>query len=287
MIPMKEIVCIYRNGMPENSNDVDAWLIPVEGFSTRSSFEMNLRSIRDFKKKTSKKIYLLCDALLHQKDLELLKSSFADWMASGEMIFFQDLSIFMMAKQYGIEEKMVFYTPTLNVSFQDICTLRESGIQNFILSKECAYQDYKEILKCADNLRLGMLALGFPQIYFSARKMISCFDEIYHLNLKEKKDLRIKEKTRTIRQPIYEDERGTYIFAGEIFFPYRHLKEFFKDGMYFFIIDPVFIEDRYEDLPHLVSEAIETGTSDLSFFSQPVGDDFLFREMVDDYDKKD
>lgn len=285
MIPMKEIVCIYRGDMPKNLNDVDAWLIPVRGFSMRSCFEMDLPSIRDFKRKTDRKVYLLCDALLHQKNLELLKTSFSDWMELGEMIFFQDPSIFMMAKQFGMEEKMVFYTPTLNVSYQDICALSESGMKNFILSKECTYKDYKEILKHSQNLRLGMLALGFPQIYFSARKMISCFDEIYHLGLKGKKDFFIREKTRTTRQPIFEDERGTYIFSGEIFFPHRYLREFFKDGMYFFIIDPMYI-NQYENLPHLVSEAIEKGNADLSSFSDPVSDDFLFREMVNDYDKK-
>ena len=42
-------------------------------------------------------------------------------------------------------------------------------------------------------------------------------------------------------QPIVEDNNGTYIFAGEIFFPFKVLNEFLNKGMEYFIIDKSFV----------------------------------------------
>ena len=123
------------------------------------------------------------------------------------------------------------------------------------------------------------IRFGYPQIYYSKRKMISSFKKQYNIDFVED-NLFIKEKTRSFYQPIYEDQNGTFIFAGKVFFPYKNLKEFYDDGMSMFIIDMSFI-DTEKNIPLLVNEVLKGN----KIAELDVDNYLLFEEMVNDYGK--
>lgn len=279
---MREIVYLYNKKYIPNNEEVDAFLVPLKGLSTRSSFELDIDEIRSLK--LEKPLYILCDALISQSELENVRTSFEDIFEVADKIFFQDLSFYRFAKEKGCIDKLVYYSPTLSVNSLEISNLSSLGIENIIISKEASYKDYIGILKGTKNANLGMLVMGYPQIYFSKRKMISSFDKEYNLCINNKETYFIKEKSRDFYQPIIEDERGTYIFAGKIFFPYQYINEFISLGMKYLIFDPLFMDDiksNFEILLQVLNnENIDiVSKNDFSNF-------MMFREMVNDYGKK-
>lgn len=276
---MAKIVSILTSQSDILNKYVDAWLIPVKNLSCRSFFEYELNQIKQIKEKTNKEIYLLCDKLISESEVDTLVNNLDELFEIGDLIFFQDLSIFNFAKKNNLIDKLVYYSPTLVVSYQDIGVLYQLGLNKFILSKESTYNDYISILSNYPNLTLGMLSFGYPQIYYSKRKMISSFKEQYKLVF-DTTSLKIKEKTRNFYQPIVEDNNGTYIFAGEIFFPYKYLNEFAALGMELFLIDPSFVNSN--NIEELVYRAItDTLKEDIDFASTYL----MFEEMVNDYGK--
>lgn len=275
---MKKIVSILTSKSDINNNYVDAWLIPLKNFSCRSFFELDFFEIEEICRKTNKDIYLLCDKLVSQTELSSLVDVFPRIISICSKVFFQDLSFFNLGKIYDCLDKLVYYSPTLLVNYQDIEIYKSLGLKNFVLSKENTYSDYKEILSYHKDINLGMLCFGYPQIYYSKRKMISSFKKEYGLTFDEKK-LAIKEKTRDFYQPIYEDSNGTFIFAGNIFFPYKQLNEFEQLGMVYFLVDSSFCE--IDDVEKLVSLALDGNLDNQEYASTYL----MFEKMVNDYGK--
>lgn len=273
---MAKIVSILKNKNQVNDKNVDALLIAVSNLSCRSFLELSINEIKKIKKSYSKEIYLLCDKLISESELNECFSLLEECFMIGDLIFFQDLSIYNFAKKNGYIDKLVYYSPTLCVSYQDIEVLKGLGIKNFILSKENTYDDYKMILNTHKDINLGMLCFAYPQIYYSKRKMISSYIKQYDLDV-IKGNFKIKEKTRSFFQPIIEDQNGTYIFAGEVFFSSKYLSEFKLLGMELFVIDSSFID--IENIDEMVVDALNGKISDF-------GSNYLmFEKMVDDYGK--
>ena len=273
---MEKIVSLFVDKKDLNNKFIDCLLIPYKNYSCRSKYELNFNEIKNLL--TTKKIYLLCDALISEEEIEALKKDFLDMIKIADKIFFQDFSFIMIAKKYNCLDKLVFYSPTLCVNYQDIKVLQNIGINDFILSKENTYNDYNKILENKNNLHLGMLCFGYPQIYYSKRKMVSSFKKQYNLEFSND-NLTIKEKTRPMYQPIIEDNNGTYIFAGEIFFPYKALNEFLNKGMEYFILDKSFV--NLNNVEEMVYNSINGKDIEDNNFSTYL----MYKEMVNDYGK--
>lgn len=263
--------------------EADAYLIAVAGFSSRSMCEFSLGRIRGFLSQTKKEVFLLCDALLTEAERGLLQEVFPQIAALEAPILFADFAMYEAARSCHVLDRLVYYSPTMALSAEEILCWKESGVTSVILSKECEYEGYRAIVsRCGKDMTLGMLALGYPQIYFSKRKLLSSFQEAYEDVQLEKSDaFRIREATRTAKLPIYEDERGTYVFAGEVFRPGKCLKEFADLGMEIFLIDPTFCKEK-RDLCPLVRA--DLAGEDSEAIEDPVSTFMLYRELVKNYE---
>ena len=275
---MKDIILLLTSLNDLNNPYIDSLLIPIKGLSSRSQYELDIDKVLSIKKNTNKNIYLLCDKLISEDELPILKSKIQELFSICDLMFFQDLSIFMIGKELNQLDKLCYYSPTLIVSYQDLFAYHKLGLNHFILSKENTYNDYNKILNNKNNLHLGMLCFGYPQIYYSKRKMISSFKKQYNLEFNNI-NLTIKEKTRPMYQPIIEDNNGTYIFAGEIFFPYQVLNEFLSKGMEYFIIDKSFV--NLNNVEEMVYNSINGKDIEDNNFSTYL----MYKEMVNDYGK--
>lgn len=275
---MKNIVLLLTSLNDLNNPYVDSVLIPIKGLSSRSQYELDIDKVLNIKKNTNKNIYLLCDKLISEEELNSLKPKIKELFSICDLIFFQDLSIFMIGKSLNQLDKLCYYSPTLIVSYQDLFAYSKLGLTHFVLSKEDTYDDYNKILKNKNNLHLGMLCFGYPQIYYSKRKMVSSFKKQYNLEFSND-NLTIKEKTRPMYQPIVEDNNGTYIFAGEIFFPFKVLNDFLNKGMEYFIIDKSFV--NLNNVEEMVYNSINGKDIEDNNFSTYL----MYKEMVNDYGK--
>ncbi len=278
---MKEVVYLFKDER-DFDLDVDAFLFPIQSLSCRSMFEKDLDQIIDLKRKTHKKTYLLCDGIILEEQKDWLVNLFHNLVTNADLIFFSDFIFIELAKKYRCLDKLCYYSPTLCLNKYDINVLVEVGITNFIISKESEYEGYLDILSSNKDVNFGMLSYGYPQIYFSKRKMISSFKEQYHLEDMNMSNLSIVEKNRSAHLPIYEDDRGTYIFADSIFFPGKYLHEFSNQGMNYFVVDTYFIKDTKKAV-ELVRKALngiddEDVRNNTSTF-------MMFKEIIDNYEK--
>ena len=281
---MEKVVYLLNGKTDVNTIDASCLLIPVKGLSTRSVFALTIEEIIALKNNTNKEIFLLCDAIILENEREDIIAVFPKLKDIADKIFFNDVIFYMEALKYNYLENMVFYSPTFALSVEDINSWKKLGIKNIIISKECEYNGYISILNSVKDVNLGMLALGYPQIYYSRRQMLTSFKKEYnHIDFNIDLQLTIKEKTREMKMPIYEDERGTYIFAGEVFFVNKILKEFKDLGMKYFIIDPIFINESNK-LIELVNDGLN-GIDSSEKVNRPTSSFMLFREMVNNYDK--
>lgn len=281
---MEKVVYLFNGKKDIELLDVTSLLIPVKGLSTRSVFALSIDEIKEIKSKTNKEIYLLCDAIILESEREKIGEIFPILKELADKIFFSDVVFYMEALKFNCLDKMVFYSPTFALSVEDINSWKKLGIKNIIISKESEYDGYIDILKSVNDIDLGMLALGYPQIYYSRRQMLTSFKKEYnHIDFDIDLNLTIKERTRDMKMPIYEDERGTFIFAGEVFFANEKLKELKDLGMKYFIIDPIFINDEC-DLVQIVKDGLN-GIDSSNKIKEDTSSFMLFREMVNNYDK--
>lgn len=278
---MKRDVVLLLNDFNNVDLRVNSLLIAVKGLSCRSYCEFSIEDILNIKQKTNKNIYLLCDAVFMESQKKEVENLVLQLFPLADKIFFSDFIIFEMAKKTGCLDKLCYYSPTLALNKYDIETYYNLGIHNIMISKECEYNGYLDILELSNKIHLGMLSFGYPQIYYSKRKMITFYNEQYNLNLDpNSKNYSIVEKTRNVHLPIVEDYQGTFIFAGEIFFPQGYLNEFCSLGMEMFLIDTYFINDVVKAVNE-VNEALEN-----KFENQK--DNYstfmMFRELVKKYE---
>ena len=281
---MEKVVYLFNGKKDIELLDVTSLLIPVKGLSTRSIFALTIDEIKEIKSRTNKEIYLLCDAIILENERESVNALFPVLNEVAYKIFFSDVVFYMEALKFNCLDKMVFYSPTFALSVEDINSWKKLGIKNIIISKESEYDGYIDILKSVNDIDLGMLALGYPQIYYSRRQMLTSFKKEYnHIDFDIDLNLTIKERTRDMKMPIYEDERGTFIFAGEVFFANEKLKELKDLGMKYFIIDPIFINDEC-DLVQIVKDGLN-GIDSSNKIKEDTSSFMLFREMVNNYDK--
>ena len=89
---MKEMVYLYNDKYIASSGEVDAYLIPVKGLSTRSIFELDIEVIE--KLKLEKPLYLLCDALISQSELQNVREIFNRIICFADKVFFSRFSFF-------------------------------------------------------------------------------------------------------------------------------------------------------------------------------------------------
>lgn len=277
---MSELILLLKKTSDINLN-VDSFLVAVDSLSCRSNQEFSIEDIRSLAKTTNKKIYLLCDRLVMEDEMLYLESKFELISKIGDLIFFSDVCYYMLAKKYNCLEKMVYYSPTLILNKEEILAWKELGVNKIIISKECEYQGYLDIASQLDGVDLGMLCFGYPQIYYSKRKMLTSYKEEYDLDIScQKQGFSIVEKSRDKHLPIIEDDNGTYIFASEVFFPGNHLYELRNAGITYFIIDSHLITDYEEKIP-LVNKALNNECFD----SEMESTFMMFRKMVDNYGK--
>jgi len=278
---MKKDVVLLLDNFKSIDLKVDSLLIAVKNLSCRSQYEFSIEDVLDIKENTNKNIYLLCDAVFMESQKKEVETLMLRLFPLADKVFFSDFIIFEMARKIGCLDKLCYYSPTLALNSYDIEIYYKLGINNVMISKECEYNGYLDILKLSNKIHLGMLSFGYPQIYYSKRKMITFYSNQYNLNLNSNSmNYSIVEKTRDVHLPIIEDYQGTFIFAGEIFFPKGYLKEFCSLGMEMFLIDTYFIND-VEKAVEMVNDALENKyQNEYDNYSTFM----MFRELVKKYE---
>lgn len=212
---------------------VDVFLLNTDCLTTRSTSFFSRDDIHRISKlihHNKKLVYINLNSMIHENDLLIVKSYF-EFLQSvdidGIVIF--DWSYYPIAKNYGLESKLIFQPGTLTTNLYDPWFYESKNIKGITLAREITLDSISTIIQNKKNIELSIVGHGFQPMFYSRRPLIKNF--LLEKNLTEpfynRTDLYIEETTRENSQyPIFEDKFGTHIFRCKKL-------ESFKEIMYF------------------------------------------------------
>ena len=139
-------------------------------------------------------------------------------------------------------EKIVHFTKVENLE-----SIFENGILsvNRLNDSSIAYSP-SDLFRLDDKLNMISTSISFPnyKMFYSKRKLISLYDKFFSLNKDlHDKELFLKEELRNEFYPIYESNKGTFIYTDYIYCLFDELLKI-VDKVNFIKINGVFIEEN-------------------------------------------
>ncbi|MDT8336274.1 MAG: U32 family peptidase [Candidatus Izemoplasmatales bacterium] len=195
----------------------------------------------------NKEVYLLLNKMIHETDLELLEMVLNK--AKNDLIkgiVCGDLTVMVMAKKMGLNNKVIYQPGTMNTSSFDNEYFYKKAIKGITISKEITLEEITNIFKNKVT-EISLIGHGYLDMFYSKRSLLSnyfVYKGIEHNNIKNNDLFRLKEEMRPDSfYPIFEDDGGTHIFrdkALESFNEMNVLKMYLDD----FFVERMFIDDQ-------------------------------------------
>ncbi len=239
------------NGIKElSSNGTDIFLIGNSSFGNRLVYSFSTLEITDANnliKSLNKEIYIVMNMIVHNANLKSLKE-FLDFIKKLDVngIIFGDLAVYQLAKNIGIENKLIYSPETLNTNYYDPIFWRKQGIKGLTISKEITLEDVKQISK--DKLiEISLIGHGHLNMFHSRRPLIENFFKYTNKEYEdyiENRNLKVVEEIRNESYPIFQDNHGTHIFRDKSLESFKEVN-ILSDYLDVFIIDGIFKDNMY------------------------------------------
>jgi putative protease len=249
---MKIAVTPYNKSSIEKLSNVgaDIFIIGNEEYANRlvtSYSSVEITEIVHLVKSLGKEIYINMNRIIHQQHLEAYKE-FLEFVKELDVdgIIFGDLGAYMMARELGLEQKLVYNPETLNTNYYDTRFWHKKGIKGLTIAKEISLPDIKEICQFKE-VEVSIIGHGHLNMFHSRRPLLENFFQF----TKEEYDsyvgsrnLKIVEEIRSESYPIFQDSHGTHIFREKAVESYKEILQF-NECLDVFIIDGIFKDDDY------------------------------------------
>jgi putative protease len=247
---MKDLILAPSKFIDITNLDADSYLIGNEKFAVRLAVSFSLdeiKELRNITKKLNRNLYINVNRIFMEDEINELET-YMEFLKSIDVdgIFFSDMAVFMIARQLGILDKLVYFTETQMVNYIDCQHYLDMNIKGVILSKEMTLDD---ILLTAKKVKgnIGMLVHGYFHMFYSKRKLLRNYFAKYGINQEPKNqyDYRLKEMTRDELYPIVETENGTNIFSGTCLSTLSDFPQLVNSSINMFIVDSIFLNEDH------------------------------------------
>ncbi len=241
-----EIITTFKGGFDDLEN-YQSIVIASEKFSIANDYTFSNTQIIGLlrhAKLLNVKVYILCNKMIFEEDLEELKSHLMwlkDLGISG--IYFSDMAVYMLAKELEIEHLLIYAPGMTVVNSEDTKAYLDLDILGVELANELTLEEKIEIAKNNPN-KVGIVIGGYLLMSFSKRKVLSNYFKAINkeVDIKDNYNLKLSEKTRENLMPIYEDDNGSYIYSEYIFHSFNVIRELLEAPFKYFRIDGIFLE---------------------------------------------
>lgn len=229
---------------------VDIFLLDTFDLTTKSILPLDIddfKSIHQSIKKLNKKTYVWINKMIHEPDIiriEKWMKVFKELVVDGIVV--NDFSVYVVAKKFNLEDKIIYQPGTMNTNSYDVVYLQDK-VKGMTLSKEITLEEIQKIISQDTQIEFSLIAHGYIDMFYSKRKLISLYlehKEIDGYQVNNNHYFTLEERTRKGRHyPILEDEKGTHIFRDmklESFEEVSILKEKLND----IFIERLFLDDQ-------------------------------------------
>ncbi len=227
----------------------DAVYIGGEEFSLRAAADnFSMEEIREgveFAHERGKKVYLTANIIPHNEDIGEYGDFLAKAVKTGiDAIIVSDLGLFSITREIAPDLEIHISTQANNVNFESAKMWHKLGAKRVILARELSF---KEIAKIRENtpceLELEAFVHGAMCISYSGRCLLSNYMTGRDSNLGacshpcRWKYYLMEEKRPGEYMPVFENERGTFIYNSKDLCMIEHIDDLIKSGLSSFKIE--------------------------------------------------
>lgn len=227
----------------------DAVYIGGEEFSLRVAADNftndEIKQGVDFAKARGKKVYLTANIIPHNKDIDEYGRFLNDVKDLGlDAVIISDLGMFDVTKELAPELEIHISTQANNVNYRSAQKWYEMGAKRVILAREMSLDEISEIRRRTDkDLELEAFVHGAMCISYSGRCLLSNYMAGRDGNggacahpCRWKYYL-MEEKRPGEYMPVFENERGTFIYNSKDLCMINHIDKLVESGLTSFKIE--------------------------------------------------
>ncbi len=240
----------------------DAVYIGGESFGLRAkakNFSMaDMREGIDFAHERGVKVYVTANILAHNEDLEGVKEYFIQLKElKPDALIISDPGVFMVAKEICPELEVHISTQANNTNYGTYRFWHKLGAKRVVSARELSLQEIAGIREnIPEDLEIETFIHGAMCISYSGRCLLSNYFTGRDANRGActhpcRWKYAVVEETRPGEyMPVYENERGTYIFNSKDLCMIEHIPELVQAG-----IDSFKIEGRMKTALYVATVA--------------------------------
>ncbi len=227
----------------------DAVYIGGEEFSLRVAAEnFTLDEIKEgisFAHECGGKVYLTANIIPHNEDIDAYEQYLLEVKDLGlDGIILSDLGMFQVTRELAPELEIHVSTQANNVNYRSARMWHEMGAKRVILAREMSLAEIKEIrARIPEELELEAFVHGAMCISYSGRCLLSNYMSgrdsnqgncahpcrwKYHL---------MEEQRPGEYMPVFENERGTFIYNSKDLCMIEHMDKLIESGLSSFKIE--------------------------------------------------
>ena len=240
----------------------DAVYIGGEAFGLRAKAKnFSMEEIREgiaFAHAHDVKVYITANILAHNGDLDGVREYFAELREiKPDALIISDPGVYMIAKEVCPEIERHISTQANNTNYGTYRFWYEQGAKRVVSARELSLAEIKEIrANIPDDLEIETFIHGAMCISYSGRCLLSNYFTGRDANQGacthpcRCKYAVVEEKRPGEYLPVYENERGTYIFNSKDLCMIEHIPELMESG-----IDSFKIEGRMKTALYVATVA--------------------------------
>ncbi len=268
----------------------DAVYIGGEHFSLRvaaDNFSIDdMKEGLEFAHNLGKKVYLTANVIPHNDDIKDYKEYLESVKDLGfDGIILSDLGIFSITKEVAPNLEIHISTQANNVNYKSALTWHKLGAKRVILAREMSLKEIREIRdNTPDDLELEIFVHGAMCISYSGRCLLSNYMAGRDGNSGNCahpcrwKYFLMEEHRPGEYLPVFENERGTFIYNSKDLCMIEHIPELVATGVSSFKVEGRVKSEFY------VSTVIKAYRQAIdAYFEDPVGyktDPALMEELT-------
>lgn len=227
----------------------DAVYVGGEEFSLRVAAEnFSVEDMKEgvkFAHERGKKVYLTANIIPHNQDIDQYEKFLKEYLQAGfDAIIISDLGMFQLTREIAPDLEIHISTQANNVNFKSAETWFDMGAKRVILAREMSFDEIEEIRKRTNpNLQLEAFVHGAMCISYSGRCLLSNYMTNRDSNLGAcshpcRWKYHLMEETRPGEyMPVFENERGTFIYNSKDLCMIEHIDKLIESGLDSFKIE--------------------------------------------------
>lgn len=190
--------------------DINGIILYIDKLSVNSSFYMDIDDI-DKIECGDKELFICMNKLMHNKDIDYLRECLLKVRDKNLHILFYDMAVYNIARELGIEDKLVIYQDHLNASILSNRFYNRLGIKYSFITSDITMEELLLIKRNVDS-KIMFLGYGYLPMFYSRRYLISNYLKYIDQFDGDKSKYEIVSDMGK-KYTIAEEENGTTIYT--------------------------------------------------------------------------